>query len=308
VTTQTTKTSPGDVSADVEIRRGTPADTRACFEVFLESAVDLTRRIGTPWDADPNDVWAKFEPIFRRLEDIPDWWVAEAERGGLIGYARSVARDGLFELTEFFVRPGRQSAGVGRRLLELAFPADRGEVRAIIATVDLRALSRYYAAGTVARFPIVSMTAPPMADEQIALEAVRAGSGDIPTLAGIERQVLEFDRGTDELAWLLEQREGYLYRRDRKFIGLGFIGPSGTGPIAALDPADQAAILVHLEARAKALGRSEVSFEVPMINEVAMRHLLSRRYRMDAFLTLLLSSRPFGQFDRFMGFSPPFFL
>jgi hypothetical protein len=29
---------------------------------------------------------------------------------------------------------------------------------------------------------------------------------------------------------------------------------------------------------------------------------------MDAFLTLLLSSRPFGQFDRFIPFSPPFVL
>jgi hypothetical protein len=45
-----------------------------------------------------------------------------------------------------------------------------------------------------------------------------------------------------------------------------------------------------------------------MINEIAMRHLLDRRYRMDPFITLLLSSRPFGQFDRFIGFSPPFVL
>jgi hypothetical protein len=29
---------------------------------------------------------------------------------------------------------------------------------------------------------------------------------------------------------------------------------------------------------------------------------------MDAFLTLFMSSRPFGQFDRFIGFSPPLFL
>jgi hypothetical protein len=172
-----------------------------------------------------------------------------------------VARDGLFELTEFFVRPGRQSAGVEGRLLELAFPPDRGEVRAIIATPDLRALSRYYRAGTVARFPIVSLTGAPLArNDASGLEIIGASTDDIPALAALERAVLEFDRGPDELAWLLEQREGYLYRRDGQAIGLGFIGQSRTGPvartgpIATLVPADQMPILLHIEARAKALG------------------------------------------------------
>jgi GNAT superfamily N-acetyltransferase len=226
-----------------------------------------------------------------------------------VGYARSVARGGLFELSEFFVRPVRQSAGVGRRLLGLAFPPDRGEVRVVVATPDVRALSRYYRAGTVARFPIASLSATPVAREgAIGLEVIRASLDDIPALAALERSVLEFDRGRDELAWLLEQREGYLYRRDGEAIGFGFIGQGGTGPVAALDPADQVPILLHLEARAGALARRDVTFEVPMINEAAMRHLLARGYRIDPFLTLLLSSRPFGQFDRFLAFSPPFVL
>jgi hypothetical protein len=140
------------------------------------------------------------------------------------------------------------------------------------------------------------------------LEIVRASTDDIESLAALEREVLEFDRGPDELAWLLEQREGYLYRRDGREVGFGFIGQAGSGPIAALDPLGQVPILLHLEARAKALGRAEVSFEVPMLNEVAMRHLLGRRFRMDPFMTFLLSSRPFGQFDRFIPFSPPFTL
>jgi hypothetical protein len=182
-------------------------------------------------------------------------------------------------------------------------------VRTIIATPDLRALSRYYRAGTVVRFPIVSFTGPPAAaDVPPDLEIVRATTEDIPELAALERAVIEFPRGSEELAWLLEQREGYLYRRDGRSLGMGFIGQSGSGPFATLEPADQVPILLHAEARAKALGRDEVSFEVPMINEIAMRHLLDRPFRMDPFMTLFLSSRPFGQFDRFIPFSPPFVL
>jgi len=298
---------------DIDIRRATAADNEPCFRAFIEAVTDLSKRIGAPWDPDPADLWPRLEPIFKRLGDhAAEWWLAQdAGDGEVIGYARSVDRDGLFELTEFFVRPARQSAGVGRRLLELAFPPDRGEVRAIIATPDLRALSRYYRAGTVVRFPIVSLTGPPAAAAEASdLDIVRASPDDIPELAALERSVIEFDRGSDELAWLLEQREGYLYRREGRTVGFAFIGPpgTGTGPIGALEPADQVPILLHAEARAKALGRDEVSFEVPMINEVAMRHLLDRRFRMDPFMTLLLTSRPFGQFDRFIPFSPPFVL
>jgi hypothetical protein len=41
-----------------------------------------------------------------------------------------------------------------------------------------------------------------------------------------------------------------------------------------------------------------------MPNEIAMRHLLGRGFRIEPPLTLLMSSVPFGQFDRFLPFGP----
>jgi GNAT superfamily N-acetyltransferase len=306
--------------AEITLRRATSADTEPCYRLFLESVADLTARQGTPWEPDPADLWLRLEPLLRLLEEhAAEWWVAEDPASGeLAGYARSVERGGLFELSECFVRPSRQSAGGGRRLLEAAFPAGRGDVRAIIATTDVRALARYYRAGTVARFPILALErtldagdAAEAAAEQAAdgaLKPVRATTADLPAIAEIERAVLEFDRGAAETAWLLAQREGYLYLRDGRPVAIGFVGNVGTGPVAALDPDDQPAVLTHLEGRARALGRKNLAFEVPSINRVAMRHLLDRGYQIDTFLTLLLTSRPFGQFDRFIGFAPPFVL
>lgn len=174
----------------------------------------------------------------------------------------------------------------------------------------MRALSRYLRADTVARFPVLSIEGPPAAAEVPPdVEPIRADAAEIPAILEIERAVVEFDRGADELAWLLGERESYLYRRGNAPIGFGFVGAvSGSGPIAALDPADQVPILLHLEARAHALGREKLGFEVPGVNEVAIRHLLGRRLQIDPFLTLLLSNRPFGRFDRFIGFAPPFVL
>ena len=294
------------------IRRATADDSRGAFDVFLPSIRDLATRLGTPWDVDPETQWRRMRPLYEHLAThAAEWWIAEdPETGEAIGYARSVERGGLFELTEFFVRPDRQSAGVGAALLASAFPPDRGDVRAIIATTDVRAQARYYRSGTVARFPIVGIGGTPRpSDADPTLEVVRVGPGapELDDMRGIEAAVLEFDRG-EELSTMAAEREGYLYRRDGTPIGFAFIGVSGSGPIAALDPADQPGILAHVEARSSELGADEVTFEVPMVNGVAINHLLDRGMRMEPFYTFLMSSRPFGRFDRYVAYSPPFVL
>ncbi len=53
------------------------------------------------------------------------------------------------------------SRGVGRALIERAFPVGRGDVRSIIATTDVRALTRYYGADTAVRFPILTLVGAP---------------------------------------------------------------------------------------------------------------------------------------------------
>jgi hypothetical protein len=292
-------------ATDIAIRRGTPADLRPAYDVSVAAMSDLFVRQGLPWDLDQEAFWGQLEPFLSHLvTTAAEWWVAEDPTdGSLIGYARSVERGGLFELAELFVRPGNQSSGLGARLIELAFPIGRGEIRAIIATTDVRALARYYGAGTVARFPIASMSGSPRSAEPNGLEIREATIDDIATVAEIEEAVVGFPRH-DDYPWLFEHREAYLYGRDGRAVGFAFASDAGQGPIAALEPADQVPILLHVEERARARGMDGVSFEVPAINEVAMRHLLGRGFRIDPPLSLLMSSAPFGAFDRFIGFGP----
>lgn len=302
----------GKVTEPFRLRRATPDDSRRAFDIFLPSVRDLAARLNAPWDVDPEGQWRRMRHLFDHLaRHAAEWWIAEdPDSGEAIGYARSVERGGMFELTEFFVLPDSQSAGVGTALLARAFPLDRGDVRVIIATTDVRAQARYYRSGTVARFPIVALGGTPRpSDGDPDLEAVRLtpDAAELEEVRRIEAAVLEFDRGA-ELAGLAEEREGYLYRRRGEPIGFAFAGRTGTGPIAALDPADQPAILAHVEGRAASLGFEEISFEVPMVNGVAIGHLLDRGMRMDPFYTFLMSSRPFGQFDRYIGYAPPFVL
>jgi GNAT superfamily N-acetyltransferase len=299
----------GLTDSEITLRRGTPGDTRPAFDLSLAAMSDLFVRQGIAWELDPEAFWKDLEPFLVHLGTTAgEWWVAIDESdGSLVGYARSVQRGGLIELSELFVRPGRQSSGLGRQLIERALPPGGGEVRVIIATTDVRALARYYGVGTVVRFPIASLGAEPQPGDAGELEVVSATIDNVAELAVIEQAVVGYPRDAD-YPWLIEHREGFLYRRDGRALGFAFVSPGGAGPIAVLDPADQVAILRHAEGRANTLGMESVSFEVPMVNEVAMRHLLGRGFRIEPPLTLLMSSVPFGAFDRFILFGPPIVL
>jgi GNAT superfamily N-acetyltransferase len=291
--------------AGVTLRRATPDDIRPAFDVSMAAMTDLFARQGHPGGLDPESFWPQLEPLLVHLAaTAAEWWVAvDGADGSMVGYARSIERGGLFELTELFVRPDRQSAGLGRRLIEQALPAGRGAVRLILATTDVRALARYYGAGTVARFPVAELGGAPRPGDAGDLEAVPLALADIPDLAALETAVVGYPR-VDDYAWLIEHRDGHLYRRDGRVVGFAFVSADGSGPVAALDPVDQVPILRHAEGRAHVLGLDTVSFEVPMPNEIAMRHLLGRGFRIEPPLTLLMSSVPFGQFDRFLPFGP----
>jgi GNAT superfamily N-acetyltransferase len=295
------------------MRRGVPADARACLDLLWTSVTDLAARHGGHLEGSADDWWKSAESEYRYLAaNNAEWWIAEdPDSSRILGYARSIERSKLFELTELFVRPGQQSRGLGRSLIDRAFPIGRGEIRAIIATGDPRALARYYSSDVVARFPILSLAAPPATvdlGDRLTSTALKRGSPNVMAVLDIERSVLGIDRGPDELEWLLGVREGHLYRNGDRVVGFAFVGRDNVGPIAALDPVDMPDILAHVENRARALGTERLELEVPSPNVAAIRHLLGRGFRIDPFITYMMSSRPFGQFDRFIGFSPPLFL
>jgi GNAT superfamily N-acetyltransferase len=217
-------------------RPATVDDSDACFRLFWDSISDLAARNGTPWEGTADDRWPGFSALYGLLAEIAaEWWVAEdGDDGRLIGYARSIERGadrGLFELSEFFVRPGHQSAGVGRGLLERAFPIGRGEVRAIVATGDVRAVARYHRADTSIQFPILGLNGAPHAD---AADAVRlradpiTDAGGLAEVAEIEGFVLGYDRGAHELNWLLDRREAYRYRDAGRTVAFALSGRMGS--------------------------------------------------------------------------------
>ncbi len=299
----------------VIFRQGMVEDSYGVYLVFRTSITDLSRRQGLELPSDVSDavpvqeMWKRRQPFFEHLARTAyEFWVAE-EDGHMVGYARSVLRDEVLELTEFFVSPEAQSAGVGGELLRRVFPPGVGKHRVIVATTDVRAQVRYLKSGVTPYFPEMYWSREPQnVTVESDLEFVRAANTPetVAQLAEIDRAILGHTRDVDH-AFLLSNAEGYLYRRNGNVVGYGYLR-GGCGPIALLEPTDFDAVLAHAERRAFERGESEVGFDIPMVNRAAIDYFLAHGYKLDSFIALLMSDAPFGKLENYVLTSPPFIL
>lgn len=301
----------------IEFRRGTIDDSLAVFEVFEAALLDLSRKMGvmalTGGDdpETPGEMWTRRKPLFEHLaRTAHEFWVAE-ENSHILGYARSILRDDVLELTEFFVLPDAQSAGIGSELLRRAFPTQDAKHHLIVATTDVRAQTRYLKTGVLPRFPTMYwFRAPENVSVQTDLEFVRAqySSDILAQMAELDRAILGLTREVDH-AWFLETRKGYLYRRGGAVVGYGYHSTgAGSGPFALHDARDFAAVLTHAERAAYARGLKEIGFDIPMLNRAAVEYVLAHKYQLEPFVTLFMSDAPLGNFEKYVLTGPGIFI
>jgi ribosomal protein S18 acetylase RimI-like enzyme len=300
---------------DLVFRPGTIDDSYTVFKVFEASLADLLRRQGSTSAASIEDpdklarMWAERRGLYNHLaETAENFWLAE--RGGqVVGFSRSVLRDGMRELTEMFVLPDRQSAGVGRELLSRSFPDSGGLRKVIIASPDVRAQALYLKAGLQMRFSIYYFWREPESptlDTDLRIDPVLNPEEVLELIGDIDGQVLGHRRDVDH-QWLLSERQGYLYWRDSRPVGYGYIAKR-SGPFALLEAGDFPAVLAHAERVSAESGFDHFGLEVPMVNHIAVKYLLSRGFRLEPFVAQLLSDEPFGQFENYLITAPPFIL
>lgn len=298
-------------------RPGTHDDIRLAFDLFVPTIEELGRRTGGTANSTAGDIdeaWATRRPLFEHLAATADrWWFAEDDgTGQAIGYARSILRDGVRELTEFFVLPEAQSGGVGRGLLERAFPADGATHRSIVATIDPRAIARYLRSGLPSPVGMAFVEGPPRPIElPTDLERERIDPDALPAdeLGAIDRRVIGFARHVDH-RWLARERPGWLYRRSGEAVGYGYhpIRPAWGGPYAAVDPADLPVLLADGETAAAVAGHETVTFDLALTARGAWRHVLDRGLRIDPFVMFLFTDGPIDGLEGYCLTSPPFFL
>lgn len=300
----------------IRYRRGTPDDSRLAFDIFVPTIDDLGRRTGggaNATAAEPSTAWDIRRPLFEHLAATADeWWFAHDEATGeAVGYARSIMRDGVRDLTEFFVLPAAQAGGIGRELLARAFPVEGARHRSIVATIDPRAIARYLRTGLPGPVPMAFVEGPPRAIElatDLVREPIPADDVPVTDLATIDRAVLGYARDVDH-RWLASQRPGWLYRRSGRAVGYGYhpSRPSWGGPYAAVDPTDLPVLLADGESAAAAAGHASVTFDLALTARIAWDHVLGRGFRIDPFVMLFFTDGPTAGLEGYCLTSPPFF-
>jgi GNAT superfamily N-acetyltransferase len=296
-----------------DIRRGTADDVRPAYEVFRQSLWDLMQRTGLIAPESPLDTeesWTRHRSLSEHIfKHAAEFWVAE-DTDGVAAMARSIERDGVFQLTEFFVHPRVQSRGVGRELLDRAFPLGRGRHRSILATQDSRALALYLRSGVRFQSTMVDFEVIPTPHEyETDLEFVSLAELDDPvsSIGALDRRLLDHDRPVD-IGFMLSDRPGYLYRRDGKAVGYGFESNGDfAGPILVSDSSDLPAALSHLENAAAETEVARIDVELALDAETGVEWMLQRGHRMFPFYIVMLASDPFIPRDRYVPFGPPWF-
>ncbi len=300
----------------IEIRRGTSEDLFGAFVVFrlalhrLNQSLEMASPEEKP---DPESFSAYFE-IFRTYSDhlwqtADQFWVAEDE-GEIIGFSRSIRRDGIRQLSELFVHPEMQSKGVGKRLLEAAFPPGDVNNRVVISSPDVRAVTRYLKSGVNIRFTICDWERKPEVvpfETDLFIEAFNTSPENLAILNSIDRTVLGYTREVDHV-WLGRHRHGHFYRRGGSVVGYSYVS-NRVGPIAMLHNNDFHTALAHVESEMTKYVDdvfNEFLVTIPMINTAAVEYVLKRGCQMTPFVEHFMSDQPLGQYENYVFMDPPF--
>lgn len=294
------------------IRACTEADMRDIHGIYVESVSQLLRQHNleplTDGSARALDsLWETDRAIMTHLFNTAERQCIAEINGRIIGYARATLRDGVRQLTELFVHPGRQSRGVGKKLIEYVFPAEGARQRVILASSDIRGTMRYFKAGIYARFPIYYFTRRPKkvnVETDLDFQPMSASAALMKTLNHIDNTIIGYRREEDH-RWFVENRQGYLYTRAGEAVGYGYVG-ARIGPMALLNPADYPAVLAHAETTA-ARQKHPFALNIPGHNRHAIDHALKRDMRTDSFIVTFMSDKVSGSYDHYIFSSPDFF-
>jgi GNAT superfamily N-acetyltransferase len=288
--------------AGITIRRATADDARPTYDVFLDAADHLAQTRGWAPTARPPDPPQRFL-AFRAsaLRHDPDgFWVAEDDTG-LVGFGIAVQREHVWYLAALHVRPAFQSRGIGAEIIRRSLAAARpGSLLTVGADARNPASNALYGRfGMFPETPLIPLSGPSGAGDTRILVPGAPAEDD---LAAIDRAVLDVARPEDHAFWgSVSSLRAFTVVRDGRTAGYAYVQADGAiGPIAVLDPVDLAPALEASIAVAAELGATTAHVRIPGAARDAVRSLLARGWRYGDAVTLVLTSAPWGLWDRYV--------
>ncbi|MBV9259196.1 MAG: GNAT family N-acetyltransferase [Ktedonobacteraceae bacterium] len=197
------------------IRLARENDLPQIHQVFYQNEV---RGIKSP--PSPGNV----PPTSRHILHTGSMYVAEQD-GQILAFAGAITRSTTTFLTDLFVHPEAQSSGLGKMLLERAFPQDE-LIHCTMSSTDPRAQALYIRSGMQPKFPNFNLQwdgTPPENLPDSSIEVVEGDAAD-PALIQWDAEVSGRERWQDHVFWVKEQQAVPLwFLRNKTTIGYGYV-------------------------------------------------------------------------------------
>jgi GNAT superfamily N-acetyltransferase len=297
-----TRAAAPDALEGIAFRRAVPGDSRTTYDIFLEAAADLARTRGwtpTTRPAEPPERFMAFRANVLR-HDPDGFWVAEAD-GAVVGFGVAVQREHVWYLAALHVRPAYQSRGIGAEIIRRSLAAARpGSLLTVGADARNPVSNALY--GRFGMFPeaaLMEMAGPATPGPT---DILRSGIPSASDLASIDRATLDVARPADHAFWAsVSTLHAFTVIRDGRSAGYAYVQADGAiGPVAVLDPADLAPAVEAAIAVAARLGAATARIRIPGVARDAVAQLLARGWRYGDAVTLVLTSAPWGHWDRYV--------
>jgi GNAT superfamily N-acetyltransferase len=288
-------------------------ELQATQQLIVGSINDLTERHG--FGAMATVRTPEFQ-LFSLNDDPAGLWTAE-EDGEIVGSAFAWACGDLWFLAELFVSPERQSKGIGnellRRMLDHA-DASGATCKALLTfTFNRTSQALYIRHGMFPRCPVYMFGGAPDAvvarllPNRLRTASIQNTDAHRALLAGIDTSALGVSREKHHryLAGDATMKGFLLYAGDAcagyAYVnGFGHVGPVAVAAGQAVAPAFATAL-----ALAAGMGAPQVSAFIPGASEAALTVATAAGMRIN-FPMLLMSSREFGDWSRYLPRNPGF--
>lgn len=282
----------------------------ACARVFLTSARDLARRLGgSPPPMRPRDGVAPLAHL--RRTDPRGFQVAVRGRR-VVAFAATIVRGDTHFLSMFWVLPGLQSHGVGRRVLTRAFEGPKPPataVRCVYASLDTRAQMLYLKFGMRPRGMFYLLKGKPRAAPR-----PRAGVDLVPVgrpgratprmlaiAARFDRRFRAARRDADiRYVMSLPGARFFVARAGRRVIGYAIVNDKGrVGPAGVVDPRYSAGLAWALAEVVRGTKAKDMFVIVPGVNAGAFDAFLAAGLKAE-FFGAWMSAKPIGALEGYM--------
>lgn len=289
--------------AEVRYRPVTEAEVPEAVDLFLTTMTDMHSRQGQ--QRKPPDR-ALRESEYRHIYRTGIFHVAEVD-GRLGAVCNSIVRDGIWFLSGFWVHPELQNRRIGGPLLRQVWEAGAAagaHTFCVWASSDPTAMAAYMKLGMMPGHQIMVFGGP-VANPPEAPYGYQAQPLAMETAMRLDLQVRGAAREVDHRYWLEErgltgrqvmqggEPVGYYYLDKGALGACGWLAPEHGDPVLAL-------------ALREAAGVGDTLLAIPGVNHAAIQMAYRAGVRFQRFAHFL-TTRPFGQMDRYIASGTAFY-